>query len=869
MKLKNKQPGKVVKAENTLWAGITEDDFLYESGIEDREIGQYDKETVTLFAANTNLFRQLVRLSDSLKPVERRTLYAMYLLHATPGNKTKSAQIVASTMKYHPHGDAVSYGALVGLTQPWKKQCPLVKGIGNFGNAENQDFFAHYRYTEAYLSKYGYECFFEDFDMDCVETMFNSSSDTDEPMALPSKFPNILVNGGFGIAFGNSFRIPPFNIDDIITNCRKLLSNPNCPDVFMIPDFPCDCDIVDDGTELHNLIDHGVATLKMRGRISIEEYGKHWMLRITSVPWMVNFQSVIKRINALAKTGTLPIMDHQNASYSIMMPDKSVETRIDFRIIVNSAHDPNVIRDKLYSLTELEKSVNINFKVVTDNLSVDRLNMKDLIQSWIDERRSFLRRLFNKKLTQISARIDFLDILIYLLRDEKNIQKTISVIRRSKEDDNVCEDLQKLCKMTSYQARRVADIPLRQLNAGTRKKSEDEKKKLEAQRKEIMQTIRSEKKIDAIIAEQLEDLRKYASPRRTNVIEPHGLVKIQDTNHNLIVTHDGFIKKLMYNGQYKLNMGAFKNGDYPIYRGIFNNMDSVIFFDNFGRYSVVPVHQIDNNEPSQYGHTVFGTAKLSGRIVAVTKHFSEDMLDLAKSFGTPYMVTATAQGYIKKTPLDVYMQMRSTKNVRCMKIRDDDSLVCADIIFGNKKLLIYTKRGKFVYLTADSISEQAKDAMGLIGIKPDDDDEVRGITVVGDSDEYIGIVTNKGIIKKCEVKYLGDPVKRSASNSNSYLTSLEVGDEVNSVIPLQMGSGMIVCTRTDIYTLAPEEIPVMSRKGKGKKLIPVPVGVNIINVFETNMSEKTEEEAIEKSSKKITTSKKKSVVKKKTKTTKK
>ena len=864
MKLKGKQPGKVVKAENTLWAGITEDDFLYENGIENREIGEYDKECMTLFAANTNLFRQLIRLSDSLKPVERRCMYAMYLLGAKPGNKTKSAQIVATTMKYHPHGDAVSYGAMVGLTQPWKKQCPLVKGIGNYGNSENPDFFAHYRYTEAYLSKYGYECFFDDFDMDCVTTMFNSASDCEEPQALPSKFPNILVNGGFGIAFGNQFRIPPFNIDDIITNCRKLLDNPNCADVFMIPDFPCDCDIVDDGTVLHEIIDHGTGTLTMRGRINIEEYGKHWMLRITSVPWMVNFQSVIKRINELAKSGVLSIMDHQNASYSVRMPDGSVETRIDFRVIVNNAHDPNVIRDKLYSLTELEKSVAINFKVVTDNLTVDRLNMKDLIQSWIDERRSFLRRLFNKKLTEISARIDFLNILIYLLRDEAHIQKTVSVIRKSSEDE-VCDKLQKLCKMTSYQARKVADMALRQLNADTRRKSEEEKKKLEVRRKEIMQTIRSEKKIDAIIASQLEDLRKYGTPRRTNVIEPHGLLKIQDTNHNLIVTHDGFIKKLMYNGQYKLNMGAFKNGDYPIYRGIFNNMDSVIFFDNFGRYSIVPMHQIDNNEPSQYGHTLFGTTKLSGRVVAVTKHFSEDMLDLAKSFGTPYLVTVTAQGYIKKTPLDVYMQMRSTRNVRCMKIRDDDSLVCADVVFGNRKLLIYTKKGKFVYLTVDSISEQAKDAMGLIGIKPDGDDEVRGIAIVGDSDEYVGVVTNKGIIKKCEVKYLGDPVKRSASNSNSYLTALEVGDEVNSTIPLQMESGMVICTRTDIYTLASQEIPVMSRKGKGKKLIPVPVGVNIINVFEFTADKTTDEDAVEKSSKKLKVSKKKSAAKKKTK----
>lgn len=831
MKMK-KSEVKVVSSgqKKKLWDGITEKDFENTDNIEDREIGEFDKENMILFAANTNLFRQIIRLSDSLKPVERRVLYALYQLGAKPRNKTKSAQIVATTMKYHPHGDSVAYGAMVNLAQPWKRACPLVSGKGNFGNAGSPDMFAHYRYTEAYMSKYAWECFFEDYDPECVETLFNSASDTEEPMALPSKFPNILVNGGFGIAFGNSFRIPPYNINDIIEKCEAVIKNPMHSDLYMIPDLPCDCDIIDDGTEMQNIIDTGTGILRMRGRIEIEQRGNKWALRIMSVPWMVNLQSVLTRIRELAKNGVISIVDIQDANEPVMSNGEDVDTSIDTAIIISNAHDPNVVRDKLYSLTDLEKSVAINFKVVTDNLTVDRMNMRDLILSWINERRSYKRRKFNKRLTTISARIELLDILIYLLQKD-NINKTVDVIKNSTAD-NIEDRLRKLCKMSSYQAKRIGDMKLSAFTKDARKRYEAEKDRLEAERKEIMTIIKSEKKIDNIIIDELHDLYKYAKPRRTNVIEPSNGVKIADTEHHLIVSKGGYIKKLMYNGKYEVNMGSFKTNDYPIYRSIVHNMDSVIFFDSFGRYSVIPVHSIDNNEASQIGHTLFEVSKLSGRIVTIQKMIPKEDLKMIKKFGIPYMVTITSRGYIKKTPLETYLSIRNTKNIRCMKIRDDDSMVYAGIILEKSNIMVYTKKGHYMYLTTDSISEQAKDSMGLISMKLDPDDEVAGVAVIGKDDEYVGIVTQRGLIKKCETKYFGEPLKRSSSNTQAYLTTLETADEVISVIGLKENGGIAICTRTDVIHLKSDEMPVMTRKAKGKKMISLPTGTNIINVFE-------------------------------------
>ena len=831
MKLKNE---KVVVASSgkkkKIWDGITEKDFENTDNIEDREIGEFDKENMLLFAANTNLFRQIIRLSDSLKPVERRVLYALYTLGAKPKNKTKSAAIVAATMKYHPHGDSVAYGAMVNLAQPWKRACPLVSGKGNYGNAGSPEMYAHYRYTEAYMSKYAYECFFEDYDPECVETIFNSASDTEEPMALPSKFPNILVNGGFGIAFGNSFRIPPYNINDIIDKCEAVIKNPQYNDIYMVPDLPCDCDIVDDGTELHNIIETGTGTLRMRGRIEIEQRGNKWALRILSVPWMVNLQSVLSRIRELAKNGVISIVDIQDANEPVISDGDSVDTSIDTAIIINNSHDPNVIRDKLYNMTDLEKSVAINFKVVTDNLTVGKMNMKDLILSWIHERQSYKRRKFNKRLTVISARIELLDILIYLLQKD-NINKTVDVIKNST-SENIEDRLRKLCKMSSYQAKRIGDMKLSAFTKDARKRYEAEKEKLEAERKEIMSIIKSEKKIDAIIIDELHDLYKYAKPRRTNVIEPSKGVKIANTEHHLIVSKSGYVKKLMYKDKYEVNMGSFKTNDYPIYRSIVHNMDSVIFFDSFGRYSIIPIHTIDNNEPNQYGHTLFEVSKLSGKIVTIEKMMNKDDFSAISKFGTPYLVTITARGYIKKTTLETYLAIRNTKNVRCMKVRDDDSMVYAGIILENSNVLIYTKRGHYMYLTMNSISEQAKDSMGLISMKLDPDDEVVGMAVIGKEDEFISIITQRGLVKKCETKYFGTPLKRSSTNSQAYLTTLETADEITNVLGLQKDSGIAVCTRTEVIHLKADDIPNTTRKAKGKKLISLPSGTNILNVFE-------------------------------------
>lgn len=815
------------RIEKRLWDGISESDFNDTRNVEDVDIAEFDIKNMTLFASNTNMFRQIIRLSDSLKPVERRILYALYLAKAFPGHKLKSTMIGGYTAVYHCHGD--SYPAMVGMAQNWKKPCPLIAGKGNFGSATS-DFYAASRYTEASMSKYAKECFFDDYDEDCVEMIFNSASDLYEPMSLPAKFPNILVNGGMGIAFGNAFRIPTYNINDIVDVCKRVIENPDTANVYMIPDLPTGCLILDDGECFKNIIDEGKGVLKMRADAEIIEGNKNWIIKITSLPWMVAMLSIKERIVALTKSNILPIKDIQDHSYAIKDKDGNVKTKVDFRLVFDKAHDPYTILNKLYTTTDLQKSVSIDFKVVLDNLTVRRLNMRDLINSWLDERRSYKRRLFNKKLTKISARIDLLEILIHLLKEE-NIEKTIKIIKNSDSSEAI-EKLMKLGKMTSYQAARVYDMKLSAFTKDARKRYKEERENLIVERDSLMKTIRSEKKIDKIILEELEDLRKYATSRKSKIVAEETGTRIADTTHSIVISKGGMIKKLGYdpnNPAKSVNMGSFKTGDFPIHQCVVHNTSSVTLFDTFGRYSIVPVHNIDNTETSNYGHKVFDITKLSGKIVRCMETFDDDLINtIRKKVGEPYLLTVTKRGYAKKTPMSVYIDMKNNKNIRAMKIRDDDSMIAADVMFENSTIIIYTKKGEYTLLRMKDIAEQAKDSMGLITMRVADDDEVAGFAAIGADDNFVVIISDKGMVKKVNVKYFGGPARRGSLKDQGSMMTLDPTDTIRFVSGMQNCQNVAVALRNGVVYLKGEDIPDQTKKSKGKKMLSPSGNINIV-----------------------------------------
>lgn len=824
-----------------LWTGITEEDFINETNLVDADLGEYDLEAMTLFSQNVNIFRHLPRLQDSLKPVERRILYIMYKYGALPGTKPrKSSSIVGEVMsKLHPHGDGSIYKTAVGLAQPWKNPVPLIQGTGNFGNDALSDGYAQMRYTEMRLSKFAFDCFFKDFDDDCVETIFNTAFDGEEPLSLPSRYPNILINGGFGIAIGNSFCIPTYNIYDIVKLCKRLIANPNHPDIYINPDSPTGCDIVDNGS-LREIAETGNGVLKMRSTIDIVEDPKKpnvWILKVKNIPWMSSIKSIEEKLCELTKNGVLPIKDIQDHSYVVIEKDIDGTKRnrkiIDYWIIINKAHDPKVIKNKLYKLTEFEKTISVNFKVVEDALSIGRLNMRDLVLTWLDTRREYKRRLLNKRIVKINSRLSFLEILLKLTENENAAADIAKLMTKTRIDDAVKELMQRT-NMSSFQATKVLDMSFRGLTPDARERYIEESAKLKKELEDIMTRIRNPKIIDDEISEELEELLKYATPRKSTIIAEEDGLQVSDTDHYIVVTKLGMIKKLPYNPMSVKKtpaLGVFKANDYPKHGLVINNHDSLVLLDNLGRYSCVPVHTIENNESSQYGSTAYDVAKLNGEIVSAFEYFSNDTSDYIKDNlkRNVYIVTLSKNGYLKKTLIDEFNNSRNVKNAKAMKLRDDDSLVSGRILLddGNMDILIYTEKGNFSYISSDDIAEQSKDSMGLLSIKLEPDDACVGMCIIGKKDRYLLVVTEKGCMKKCELDYLGGPGKRKAT---SYLATLDVNDKVIYVDGIQEDAKVTICTRTDYQDFTVEDIPLKPRKSKCVKMASVPLGNNIISV---------------------------------------
>lgn len=834
-----------------LWGDIGEEDFLNESdNIIDVDTAEYNKTQMIGYIQNMNLMRHFPRIGDSLKPVERRCIYTMYEDKSFVGKKPdKSSVIVGHTMTYHPHGDATIYGTAVGLAQPFKNPVPLISSHGNFGNDEDPDGYAQMRYTEMTMSKYGYDCFFSDFDDDCIEKIFSTAKDKDEPLVLPSKYPNILVNGGFGIATGHQYCIPTYNIADIVKLVKRLLYNPDADDIYIMPDIPTGCDIVENGS-LREICDSGTGILKMRSTITVEENPKKpnvWILRVHNLPWLTSLPTIMNKLASLTKDGILPIKDVHNFSYSIKAkaPNGGYYTKrqIQLDILINKAHDPQQIIEKLYKRTQLEKSFSVNFKVVTDALEVDLLNMRTLCNIWIDIRREYLRRRVNKKIAKISAQISLLEILIYLT-DKDNLEKTVAIIKNNNADEAAKALMKsKDVKINSYQAEKIVDSKLKAFSKDAHARYKKELKEAIAELRKYEDMTKSTKKIDEIIDAQLDDLLKYDvtdGKHRSRIISEVTEREIPNTDHFIVTTKLGMVKKLPYDESYAMKnkgptYGSFKNQDYAIHGVEINNHDSLMAFDNFGMYSCIPVHEIENTEPSQFGSRVYDTLKLNGEIVTLSPFINKDLESFVKeTIGEIFVITLTKNGYLKKTPIDEYTERRNQKNVRAMKIREGDELVSGKIVIERKKkgsnLIIYTEKGCFAYIHSDNIANQSKASSGLLSIKLAPDDACKGMIVVGEEDTHLLVITERGCVKRCELDYMNGPGKRKVS---SYLTRLNAEDRVCFVDSVEENMDVVIYTsdrRNGYNRYKCTDIPIKTRMSLCTKMVPVPVGSKIISV---------------------------------------
>lgn len=815
--------------DEDIWSGITEEDFSYEGNIEDVDLATYDKEKMTIFFANISYFRQIPNAIDSLKPVERRLLFTMYKLKNFPDRKTiKSSKVSSDTMTLHAHGDDAIYGALVSMTQDWIMPLPYAEGDSNFGDPANSDSYASKRYTDVRMSQFGYDCFFKDYDKDCVEMIFNASDGDDEPLALPCRYPTIVLNGRFGIASGGNFScIPPFNVTEVMNATKRLIKNPDS-NITLYPDFPTGCDIIDDGANLKAVCEAGIGNFRTRARIDVVDTGKCWKLVITNLPWMVNVPPVLEKIVKLVKEKKITIKDVEDVSGQKRYGD-SVHSVVKYEIIVDKSHDPYHVRDMLYKHTQLEKTIHMDTKVVLQGFTIgDGMSIRELLLSWIDTRRSYKRRLYNKKITKLTADIDFYSILIELLAPDK-LTKTIDIIRTS-DSSNVHERLMKLVELSSYQAKRLLSISLSNLTEDSRQRYIKNVAAMHEELERCEKAVRSGKLIDEEILEELDELKDYATPRQSNIIEDTGKI-IPNTEHIIVATKMGYVKKFLYDAKHSRGpqVGALKAGDYPTQSILSNNLSQMIFFDSIGRCSSIPVYDIPSTDASQIGTTLYDLTKLNGELIAMYPYFSKQTEEtVQKRMETDMnLLTVSADGYFKRTLMEDIRSLSNAKNMKIAKLRDGDKIVYAELIIGISNVLLYTRKGKFVAVSADNIPIMSLNSQGLMSVIPDDGDEYIGATSILPGAKFLFVLTEKGCMKKIDLEFMQTSGKRRPKNLSTLIT-LDDNDSIAFIGA--MNEKVKVVTRSGVNSYTAEDIPTMALRAKGKKLVPIPVGTTITRV---------------------------------------
>lgn len=830
------------KAKSSIvWNDVSAEDFRADASVDDCDISDFNKAGMVVYQANVNYSRQIARAEDSLKPVERRILYTMYTLNASPGNALKSNMITGKMMYIHSHSDTSAHSSMIDLAQYWKNNIPLVTGACNLGVITAPDEFAASRYADLCLTKYAYECFFEDYDRKALNISENLTGH-EEPELLPSKFPNILVNGNSGIGNGFMSSIPPFNVNDVIAVCKKVIKNPdiNVKNLVIVPDFPSECDIIENKSEIEKFCTTGVGKVVVRAKTEIRETSNTWVIVIKSIPYGVPFPTIRNKIVELGKAGLIPLKAMHEESEAYVDKDGLTRKDLNFDIEIPKAADPIKTLNTLYKSCSLEKTITLQATVVVNDykLTIKTMNIKELITTWLNTRRLYKRSLFNHKINSLISEIGIYKAMIVLL-DGKNLEKTVSIIRGST-SENIVERLMSeygsAVKLDSFQASTIAKKPL---NSFTKDAAEKYKKDLkEATKKldEITAIAYDPEKIDEIILKELDDLKKYApAERRSNLITVDGEQEVAATDHRLVITSKGHLKKLpaVVDARHqKQPYGAFEPNDRILFIDKVNNMDAILLFNAKGRFSLIPIKDIDNTMYNQFGDTLFDISRLDGKIIStynIDGNKYNPMSFTADHSG--WIFALTKQGFMKRTPISDYITgdktFKAIKNGVGIRLRDGDSVAQCLQIFDevlnelHAGILMYTKQGEYTYLKNWSdITDMGRNTMGLQYMALKANDECVGFEIVSNKFmKYAIVITKKGCMKRIELEYLG----ASKRKESSYIATIREGDEIHSIIPYDKDTNedeavLVLSTRNGDKEIPISNIPILGRKAKPAKI---------------------------------------------------
>jgi len=714
------------------------------------EIADEMRKSFIDYAMSVIVSRALPDVRDGLKPVHRRILYTLHELGLTPNKPySKSARLVGDCMgKFHPHGDSSIYDAVVRMDQDFASRYPLIDGHGNFGSIDG-DSAAAMRYTELRMAKMA-TYMLADIDKDTVDFMPNYDEKQEEPTVLPSKFPNLLVNGSSGIAVGMATNIPPHNLSEVIDATMALMENPELSiDELMNyvkgPDFPTGGTIM--GYEgIRSAFMTGRGSIKTRAKATIERIEKSGKTRIlvTEIPFMVNKARMIEKIADLVRDKKLDgITDLRDES-----------DRSGMRIVIELRRDvnPKVILNKLYKHTQMEDTFGVNMLALVDG-QPRTLNLKDMIHYFIKHQKDVIVRRTRFELNKAEAEAHIIEGLRIAL---DNIDEVIETIRSSPNEAKARENLSLRFGLSEIQAQAIVDMRLKRLTGL-------EREKLENQYQDLMNTIAYLKAVLAspsmvigIIKAELEEInRKFGDARRTMItvdvskMDVEDLIAVEDVV--ITVTHYGYIKRLplsTYRSQHRGGKGvhgmATKERDFVEHLFTTTTHHYILFFTSQGKVYRLKAHEIP--EASRVGK---GTAVIN--LLNLSQHEMITAVMAIKDYSSDYfLITATKKGIMKKTALQEYDSSRRDGLI-ALTLDEEDELIGVKLTQGLDDILLATKNGLAIRFPESDVRYMGRTARGVKGIRLEENDEVVGMDVIGDEGELLTMSVN-GFAKRTNLK---------------------------------------------------------------------------------------------------------------------
>ncbi len=792
--------------------------------------------------------RAIPDVRDGLKPVHRRVLYGMYdmgLYHNRPYKK--SARIVGEVLgKYHPHGDSSVYDAMVRMAQPWSLRYPLVDGQGNFGSVDG-DSPAAMRYTEARLKKIAEEVL-RDIDKDTVDFTLNFDDSLKEPGVLPSRIPNLLINGASGIAVGMATNILPHNLTEVINGIIAYIANPEITteelmEYIKAPDFPTGGTIYGyDGVKESFESGRGRIVVRSKTEIEIHDGNERDRIVVTEIPYQVNKAVLIMKIADMVNDKKLEgIADIRDES-----------DRDGMRIVFELKRDAiaNVVLNRLFKYSQLQTSFGVN-NVALVGGRPKLLSLKTMIARFVDFRHEVVVRRTKYDLAQAKKRAHILEGLLIAL---DNLDAIIKLIRESANPQEAKDGLVKDFELSEVQAQAILDMRLQRLTGMERNKIKEEYEQVMAKIKYFEEVLSDEKLRMQIIRDELIEIRdEYGDERRTDIVYNGNEFSIEDMipDEDVVITisHMGYIKRTKlaeYRKQGRGGRGSkgslTRNEDFIEHLFVASTHNSMLFFTEQGKCYWLKVHQIPEGTKTSKGRAIQNLINLpqddSIRAFVTVKSLKDE-----EFLNTHYVVFCTKKGVIKKTSLEAYSRPREN-GIIAISINEGDQLLEAKLTNGNNDVLLGIKSGRAIKFHEEKVRSMGRTATGVRGIRlSDSEDEVIGMVCVDKKEEdntFIFVVSENGYGKRTPVKDY-----RETNRGGKGILTMKVTDKTGPLIAMKgvkKEDDLMIINRSGIaIRIGVDQISVIGRATQGVRLIKLKDGDIIAAVAKIDVVEEEEE----------------------------